>query len=469
MGADGGATEPSSDAKILKDHLRSILSNRYVGASKLLRLGALSADPAITQAGLLESSARAEKMFKALMKVCDELFKTRKDKSDAVESISVAENGIDNVNQVASLADTFPDLYNLDLSNNNLASVDGLKALKGKFRHLRTLYLTNNPIETAQPEYKATLLEWFPSLLDLNGIQVRTPEQAAAAVEALLPKAFPQNGPDFRDANGVGENFLIDFFTNYDQNRAALVEKYYDQASSFSLAVDTSTPRDPSLNLPPPLPWAPYLRFSRNLTKITTTAARIQRLFTGSDLISKFWQGLPPSKHPDLKTEVNKYIMDCHVLPGLADPNGQDQRGVDGLIVTIHGEYDEFEQDTSKTGKRSFSRTFVLGPGLPARNPIRVVSDMLTLRAHTPLPNVFGGPAEGAAAPSAAELQQRAALVEALAKETGMTPAYAELCLADAAVNWNPEKALAVFNERRVRRIPAPSNPYIYPFFSVYN
>src|SRR5699024_826518 len=106
------------------------------------------------------------------------------------------------------------------------------------------------------------------------------------------------------------------------------------------------------------------------------TGPRVQRLFKGASVISDLWQGLPPTKHPDLKQEVNKYIMDCHVLPGLADPSGQ-SHGVDGLIVTIHGEFDEFDKASGKTGKRSFSRTFVLGPGLPGKNPIRVVNDMV--------------------------------------------------------------------------------------------
>lgn len=450
---DGGASETSPHAQMLKEHLQSILSNRYAGDSKLLKLDALNADPAISETGLLQSSQRAEKMFRALMRVCDDLFKTRKDKSEAIQSISVANNSIDNLTQVSVLADTFPDLHNLDLSSNSLSSIDGLRALKNRFRKLQALYMVNNPIETTQPEYKATLLEWFPTLLDLNGQQVRTPEQAAQAVAATLPKAFPQNGPDFRDANSIGENFLLDFFTNYDNNKASLVAKYYDQSSNFSLAVDTAHAGPRDINSPAPLPWGAYLKFSRNLTKITHAPARIQRLFKGANTISELWNGLPPTKHPDLKQEVNKYIMDCHVLPGLADPNGQSQRGVDGLIVTIHGEFEELDQASGKTGKRSFSRTFVLGPGLPGGNPIRVVSDMLCLRPHTPLPNLFGA-AETAPAAVNDEQQQRAAMVAELAKQTGMTPAYAELCLSDGSVNWNFDKALAIFNERKVNTTP---------------
>ncbi|PKS07922.1 hypothetical protein jhhlp_006532 [Lomentospora prolificans] len=443
--------EPSADAKMLRDHLQAILSNRYVGDNKLLKLDALSADPAIVQAGLLDSSSRAEKMFKALMKVCDDLFKTRKEKNEAIESISVANNSIDNVSQVAVLGDTFPDLQNLDLSGNSISTIDGLRGLKGKFRRLRALYLANNPIDTAQPEYKTTMLEWFPTLQDLNGIQVRTPEQAAAAEAASLPKPFPQGGPDFRDANNIGENFLLDFFTNYDNSRPQILAKYYDDSSTFSLAVDTNSTRIP--NQPAPLPWAAYLKFSRNLTKITHQSARIQRLFKGAAFISELWKALPATKHPDLKQEVGKYIMDCHMLPGLADPSGQSKRGVDGLIVTIHGEFDEFDQKSGSTGKRSFSRTFILGPGIPGKNPIRVVSDMVSLRAYSPLPNIFA-PAEAAPPPASAEQQQRVAMVAELCKQTGMTPQYAELCLSDASVSWNFDKALVVFNERKANLPP---------------
>ncbi|MBE3045239.1 hypothetical protein IMZ48_22340, partial [Candidatus Bathyarchaeota archaeon] len=106
---NAAATETSSQAQMLREHLQSILSNRYIGGSKLLKLDALSVDPAISETGLLESSVRAEKMFRALMRVCDDLFKTRKDKVEAIESISVANNNIDNLNQISVLAETFPD------------------------------------------------------------------------------------------------------------------------------------------------------------------------------------------------------------------------------------------------------------------------------------------------------------------------------------------------------------------------
>ena len=438
------SVEPSVEAQTLKTQLQAFLSSRYNGEAKLLRLDGLSQDPAIIQAGFLETSERAEKMFKALMKVCDDLFKSRKEKEDAIESISVASNMVDNAKQIVVLADTFPDIKNLDLRDNQIPNTQGLLAFKNRFRMLRTIYITGNPIETAQPNYQAELLEWFPRLQDINGIQVRTPEQVAAAIEAAKPKPIPLSGPDFRDTNNIGENFLVDFFSSYDNDRGGLITRYYDEASHFSLAVDVNSVRDPGTPLP--LPWAAYLKYSRNLTRITHLNARVQRLFRGSNVISDLWRTLPQTRHPDIKQEMTKYIMDCHVLPGLADPNSQAMAGVDGMIITVHGEFDELDPKSGATGKRSFSRTFVLGPGNPSRNPIRVVSDMVSLRAWNPLPNIFAHTAENAGETAS----QHAAMVEELAKQTGMTHQFAELCLSDESVGWDFAKALAVFNEKRV-------------------
>ena len=148
--------------------------------------------------------------------------------------------------------------------------------------------------------------------------QVRTGEQiqAAAAAEQLVP--IPQAGFDFRDAGGVGEQFIKQFFGAYDSNRQQLAANFYDERSTFSVAV--STVHDSGARVPP---WQPYLGFSRNLQKITTAGARDQRLYRGAEAISKVWDKLPLTKHPSVETATDKYIIDCHVLSGLADPTGQ--------------------------------------------------------------------------------------------------------------------------------------------------
>jgi nuclear RNA export factor len=327
------------------------------------------------------------------------------------------------------------------MSGNQISNMQGLERWRGKFKELETIYMTGNPIESADQNFLATFLEWFPKLQIINGTQLRTPEQIAAQAEALKPKPIPQRGPDFRDVNGIGESFLLEFFASYDNDRQGLAARLYDDASQFSLAIDTQSVRD--TNAPAPLPWAAYIKVSRNLIKINSQNARFQRLFKGSNVIFDLWKGLPATRHPNIKEDLAKYIMDCHPLSGLVDPSGQSQGGVDGLIIAVHGEFDEYDQKTDTTGKRSFSRTFILGPGQPGRNPIRVVSDMLSLRAYSPLPNVFA-PAEQ----PAPDQNQHQTMIAELSKQTGMVPQYSEMCLVQ--VNWEFDKALVVFNEKKV-------------------
>ncbi|KHN99997.1 mRNA export factor mex67 [Metarhizium album ARSEF 1941] len=437
----------SKEGQEVTAKFQAILSRRYIGVNKLLNLDALASDAELVSMGMFDRPDLALKSFKGLMVVCDELFKTDAEKKEAIESISLANNNIENVAQVESVATTFPQLKNLDMSRNRIANMQGLERWRGKFKSLETLYMTGNPIDTADASYKTTLLQWFPRLQDINGMQVRTAEQLAEQEAASRPKPIPQSGPDFRDVNGIGENFLLEFFAAYDKDRQGLASRLYDDDSQFSLAIDTQSVRD--TDAPAPMGWSSYIKMSRNLVKITHQNARVQRLFKGANIIYELWKGLPPTKHPNIKDELSRYIMDCHPLPGLGDPTGQNPMGVDGLIITVHGEFEEYDEKTGAVGKRSFSRTFVLGPGRAGKGSIRVVSDMLMLRAFNALPNVFLAANQGPVAGNNnndTDVEHQAMVAE-LCKQTGMTPQYSEMCLTQ--VGWNFDNALVIFNEKK--------------------
>ncbi|OAA48697.1 mRNA export factor mex67 [Metarhizium rileyi] len=442
----------SKETQELRSKLQSILSQRYLGANKLLKLDALASDSELITMGMFENRDRALKTFKGLMAICDGLFKTASEKREAIESISLANNNIDDVSQVESVATTFPQLQNLDMSGNQIASMQAMEKWRGKFKSLQTIYTTGNPIDNTDPNYKATLLQWFPKLQDINGVQLRTAEQIAEQEASSRPKPIPQSGPDFRDVNGIGENFLLEFFTAFDADRQGLASKLYDDDSKFSVAIDTQSVRD--TDAPAPMPWGSYIKFSRNLVKVTHQNARTHRLFKGTAAIQELWKGLPPTKHPNIKDDLSKYIMDCHPLPGLADPTGQNPMGVDGLIISVHGEFEEYDQKTAGVGKRSFSRVFVLGPGQPGRGPIRVVSDLLSLRAFNTLPNVFDTPslAPGGVKNDVNTDSQHQAMITELCRQTGMVPHYSEMCLSQ--VGWEFDKALVIFNEKRAQLPP---------------
>jgi nuclear RNA export factor len=418
--------------------LQTVLERRYDPNTKLLNLSALGQDAVLTDMGLFQAKDTAEKTFKVLMVICQDLFKTPEAKRNAIDSVSLASNSLDYVGPVFDLAETFPDLLHLDLSNNNFTAIKQLNRWRGRFKRLQTLILDSNPIIQVEPNYTKEVMEWFPKLQNLNNVVVRTPEQVAAEEEKAKASLIPQRGTDFRDVAGLGERFIREFFPMYDTNRDALLSAYYDEHSTFTLAVDMGGPRDTNV---PVLPWAPYLSFSRNHQRITTEAGRFQRYMKGVN-IQEIWKKLPATNHPDLATNLEKYIIDCHPMQGLHDPVHHKVQGEDGLIITMHGEFDELEASSGKTGKRSFSRTFVIGPGLPGRNPIRVNSDMLSITPWSPVPVV----AVAAQGPSPEEQQQL--MVLELSKRTNMVPEFSKMCLATA--EWNFDQALVVFEEKRV-------------------
>ncbi|KXJ95520.1 hypothetical protein Micbo1qcDRAFT_192517 [Microdochium bolleyi] len=447
-------SQMSSTALEVKEQLKSVLSLRYDVEAKLLNLSNLGQDPVLSKMGFFAGESSPEKMFRALMAICDGIFKTAQEKRESIMSISLAGNNIDDVLQVMSLTDTFPDVVNLDLSNNSLKDIKALQKWRHRLRHMQTLLLNSNPIETNYPGYLQELTGWFPKLQNLSNTQVRTPEQIAAEEAATRPTPIPQNGADFRDINRIGEGFITEFVKMYDADRATLAAKYYDEQSVFSLAVNTNAPHAPDVQPPT---WSAYLKFSRNHSKITHAPARFQRLFVGGNLIQEAWKQLPPTRHPDLASEFSKYIIDCHPIHGLADPSGQSPLGVDGMTITVHGELDDQEPTTRKEAKRSFTRTFILGPG--THNPIRVISDMLSMKVYNllPTPAPSSGAPEAAAStapvapqipPASTDAEKEQFVIE-LCKRTNMVPEYSKFCLETA--NWNFDQALVIFAEKKAQ------------------
>lgn len=410
------------------------MKSRYDGDTKFLNLSALGQDPILIEMGTFEAKARAEKSFSVIMVVCDSMFKTAQEKRAAIESVSLANNNLENVAGVYDLAEFLPTIKNLDLSGNAFQSLKSLNRWRHRFRNLEALLLNGNPIEQLEPNYSKEILEWFPRLLNLNGNQVRTPEEVAAAEAAKLPKKIPREGPDFRDIDSIAEQFLTAFFPLYDTNRASLASTFYDEQSTFSLAVATQVRRDRNPSAPP-APWHAYLKFSRNFSKINDIVERCKRQFKGATIL-ELWNLLPATKHPDLKSETHKYTVSCHSISGLVDPTGQSPAGVDGLVVQAHGEFEEL--DGSNRYTRSFSRSWILGPGLPGHNPIRVLSDTLLLRAYQPL-----------TPPEVPSLSPNEQMLVELSKRTNMTREYSEMCLQN--VQWNFENALVSFEQSKVR------------------
>ncbi|PQE29685.1 TAP domain-containing protein [Rutstroemia sp. NJR-2017a WRK4] len=457
-GSTGQKGEISEEAQSIQDKIRQILSTRYDGNLKLLNLSALGQDEKLREMGIFDDRNLVSKLFPVLMVVCDKLFTSREAKKEAIVSITMTDNELPDVSNVTTLASTFPDLKNLDLSRNNFADLKSLRSWRWKFRHLENLVLTSNPIETLDPEYKTEIVRWYPELQFLNGVQVRSPAEIVAALEAIkTPIAI--SPPIFQDVGQVGENFVLQFFSAYDTDRNALLNGFYDSQSSFSLSVNMTAPRDRAHSMAVP-PWAAYTKHNRNLAKFTRPHARSSRKYRGIQAIQPIWNELPATRHPDIATQPHQYLVECRPLPGLPDPTGQSATGVDGLQITVHGEFEEKNETFSDKPLRSFSRSFILGPGAPGGPPIRVISDLLTLRAWSPLVGSTPAVQPIQAPPPVAEVpataltpeQQQQAVAAQLSQATGMNAQYAIMCLTETG--WDLEKAFVAFTANK-DKLPA--------------
>ncbi|KAG9968372.1 hypothetical protein KCU78_g24242, partial [Aureobasidium melanogenum] len=243
-----------------------------------LDLSALGSDPDLKAAQIFDSRSTTSKFFPALMKVLDQQFQTATEKNEAIVSVTLANNELSNISPVTTLAQTLPQLKNLDLSNNAFKDLAALEAWRRKFPKLDHLIVSGNPLEQAEPDYATKFMAWYPKLRLLNTVQVRS-DQDAESGRQVADIPFPIKGPNFQDEGQIAENFLRTFFAGYDTDRATLAQHYYDEQSDFSLAVNTAAPRDPTRSHETaPQEWDAYIKRSRNLKKITQLPARQSRL-----------------------------------------------------------------------------------------------------------------------------------------------------------------------------------------------
>ncbi|KAL8818236.1 MAG: hypothetical protein Q9223_003078 [Gallowayella weberi] len=442
----------------------AVLTDRYDAANKLLRLDRLGDDLRLQEIGTWDPSAMRPKrtdFFQGLMRLCESesVFANRAVKAEKVQSISLANNDLTTMAPVVELAKAFPDIRNLDLSNNRLGSLKALEPFRSKFKNLEWLILSPNPIAPNPMDvttHAGTILKWFPSLRTLNNEEV---EIAAATLdsgsEVGLP--FPTTKDNFHDEAGIAESAIRDLILGTDHDRAGLVRKLYDGDSTFSISFNPSAPR---LETAHAVSWEVHLKQSRNLKKATQLTPRIQRLARGIEKIEEVFKLLPPTRHPDLVGESARYSFDCTPLPGVPDPHNRSASGVGGFKVDVHGSFDELNTTTGlKNATRSFDRVFILGPG-KGQQPLRIISDILILRAeggHQAF-NPDTHPSRNAAVPvengvqgvgfPAATSGQQVALAGEVSKATGLTMEWATTLLNDSG--WDFHVALENFKAAKV-------------------
>ncbi|KAK0946805.1 nuclear mRNA export, poly(A)+RNA binding protein [Friedmanniomyces endolithicus] len=435
----------SSDAEKTKAMLRGVLERRYDHEAKFLNLSELAQDEELKSQHIFDLKSTASKFFPAMMRVLELSFDKPEERDAAVTSVSLANNDLVDLAAVTTLSQTLPKLQNLDLSNNKFEKLEHLHNWRRRFVNLQHLILTGNPLEQNDSNYHK---------------DVRTDEEIAKKARTTdLP--FPIRSPLFKDEGGIAEQFVRIYFAGFDNDRVALASHYYDEQSEFSYAVNTQAPRDPnSTQRSEPGEWETYLKSSRNLKKIQQLPARQARKYRGTQAVADAIAMLPLTRHPDLASEARKWMVEAKMVPGVPDPTGASPGGVDGFLITVHGEFEELNLSGQPSKKRSFDRSFVLGPGGVAG--VRIVSDMLTLRSYGGTqafepenfdawtePSTILPVAEPAVPglPAGLSIAEAEQTVAQLMQQTGMTLSYAKDCLDQ--VGWNYLGAVEAFGKVR--------------------
>jgi nuclear RNA export factor len=447
----GNASSQSPTRKADNDHpdgtnaqqlLQNFLDRRYNLDTKILDLSALKQDQELRNAGLVDASSMNSKFFPALMAVADSVFKSAQQKKEAIQGVTIANNDFVNLRYITSLAGTFPNIKNLDLSNNKIESTHTFSFWKHRLRNLDYIIVSGNPLEQNEPDFVEKLKNMFPTLRIINGIQIRSDEDILRE-QTGSKRGKPVQPALFKDEAQIVETFIPDFIAGFDTNRPGLVAKYYDKQSTFSYSVNNHAPTsDITQQKPQPNEWSAYIKNSRNMKALGHLGPRMRRQFRGQDEIRGVFETLPATQHPNFTTDLQKWCIESQPQPGIPDPTGN-FGSVNGFMISIHGEFTESDPEGRGQKQRSFDRIFILGPGV--NNPVTVVSDMLTIRSYSGY-DAFK-PSDVLPPINPNEKPKTEAVAMQWAKEfsriTGMTVEFAKQCLVEN--DFDVDQAMAAF------------------------
>lgn len=454
----------AAQASSALDFLKSFLHRRYNAQAKLLDLTNIASDQELQRNGAFSSISVQSKMFPALMKLAS------LEKFD-VESVNLSENSLEDLSAITTLAQTYPHLKNLALTNNKISKLRSFEIWKNKFKHLRELIVVNNPV-TTDPSYKNEISKIFPRLVILDGVVIRDESKLSAIYQ------FPVQKKQFffedQEIQTLSTQFIANFLTCWDSDRSQLLPLYSPQ-SQFSISVDSSVPNDSTANQ---ISFGYYIPISRNLSRVSSERTRQQRLGTGPEQVLKLFNNIPKTKHT-LQEHPELYSMEAWRF-----------QQVSGFIISLHGEFEETghpvtdangnnnnrgvrrgaitSSSSNRLTKKSFDREFVVVPG---NGSMIIASDLLIIRpfannaafveSQTPAPqptpdqqqqqqvpqppqSAPGSSQGGQVPPELAQLAQpQQELIMKLIQETKLNPHFS-LLLAEQS-NWNYETAINGF------------------------
>ncbi|KAK6460093.1 nuclear mRNA export, poly(A)+RNA binding protein [Scheffersomyces coipomensis] len=372
------------------DVITQFIKSRYQPEFKMLNLSAVKHDPILVNQGFFNSISTTSKFFPALMKIAADL-------KLEVLSVDLSGNELTDLSTLSAMAATFPQLQNLSLQNNNLSRIKVFETWKHKLNFLRELLLRGNPLlanltsASDVENIKLEIMRAFPRLIVVDGEILRNEH----VLNESLSFGFPSGGSMFfqdDEIRNMATNFISNYLNLWDSNRADLMVLYQAE-SQFSMQVDTSHPYllESKTNNSAGTDFGYYLPNSRNLTRVSSAKTRSSRVAVGQEQIFKAFSQLPKTKH-DLLAKPENFSVESYRYSQ-----------VNGVIITIHGSFNEtdkpdnldglqssvpsgprnrFAYNQNKKaialGHKSFDRTLVV---IPAPNGAMIVaSDLLLIR-----------------------------------------------------------------------------------------
>lgn len=351
--------------------------------------------------------------------------------ANVIHEIDFSNNNLKHTGCLREILSACNVLKKVKLDNNRLNSLLEIKSVEKNASGITHLSLINNPLKNLMDDaqYIADLRKMFPKLIELDGVPL--PERISFDTEEQCSLPPTQKYAILLDAGPKSaiENFFLQYVKIHDSGSAARVQlaPAYDETCLFSIAVSWTSNKDFKDKFPRTMP-AELTKRNRNFKHCLKAEQRESRLFIGQENVIKELSQLGETKH---------MLQTLNI-----DTSGLVNNHVTAILSGIIDTPDSY---------RTFSRTFVLAAN-PVNGSFLVLNDQISIIRS--VPDIVEKVESQAfvVEPAPAKASQHADLVKQIQAATKMTDSYCVQCL--EAASWDPQKALAIFNETRAK-LPA--------------
>lgn len=231
-----------------------------------------------------------------------------------------------------SLLTAFDKLKMLNLRNNNIEKLDGIR----RSNTIVEVYLDGNPICNQDPiEYIKTAANNFPSLQWLDGNRVHQENFLITFKNYLVTI----------DVYTVVDEFLKHFFTLFDSFERHQLKQMYRKHSMLTMCMNYEFVKEKEvLSFNEIYPRVQkFVHFDRNLKKISNLSKVVDKVYIGMDKIKQFLNDLPKTKHD---------LTNCNIDVPYFDPKKPQ------LVIIVSGFMEELSND--QPFLLGFTRTLVI-------------------------------------------------------------------------------------------------------------